>query len=307
MIEALGLTKRYGDVLAVDDLSFRIPPGQVTGFLGPNGSGKTTTMRMILGLDRPSAGSVTVNGHRYVDLPVPMREVGAMLDARAVHPRRTAYNHLRCLARSNGIGRSRVDAVLELVGLDGAADTRAGTFSLGMAQRLGIAAALLGDPGVLILDEPANGLDPEGMHWIRGLLRDLAGEGRTVLLSSHALNEMTHIADHLIVIGRGSIVADASTEQLLKSDDTPRVLVRVADGYGESLSRAVVEAGADVRRMADGALLVSGLDSTRISALAAAGGEDISELTPQVASLEETFMRLTGAYVDYRAVAGEWR
>ncbi len=226
MIEAANLAKYYGAVRAVDDLTFTVQPGCVTGFLGPNGSGKSTTLRMMLGLDHPSAGSVRVAGRRYVDLPVPMREVGAMLDARSAHPRRTAYDHLHCLAVSNGLGRHRVDAALDLVGLEEVARKRAGTFSLGMAQRLGIAAAMLGDPGVLIFDEPVNGLDPEGIRWFRNFVRRLAHEGRTVLVSSHVLGEMAQTADYLIVIGRGRLIADIATEHFMQSGAAQSVLVR---------------------------------------------------------------------------------
>lgn len=302
MIEMTGLTKQYGRVRAVDDLTCAVKPGVVTGFLGPNGAGKTTSMRMALGLDRPTAGSVTVAGRRYADLPAPLHEVGALLDPRAVHGRRTAYHHLLCLAQSNGIGRRRVDQVLGLVGLDQVAGKRAGTFSLGMSQRLGIAAALLGDPAVLMFDEPVNGLDPEGIRWVRELMRGLAAEGRTVLVSSHLLSEMAQTADHLIVVGRGRLVADTSTAGFVsRAAGTSTVLVRVAESPDASFADRLAAAGAGVGPGPDGALLVSGLESAEIGALATAAGVVLAELTPQLASLEEAFMELTEPDVEYRA------
>ena len=302
MIEMTGLTKQYGRVRAVDDLTCTVKPGVVTGFLGPNGAGKTTSMRMALGLDRPTAGSVTVAGRRYADLPAPLCEVGALLDPRAVHGRRTAYYHLLSLAQSNGIGRRRVHQVLGLVGLDQVAGKRAGTFSLGMSQRLGIAAALLGDPAVLMFDEPVNGLDPEGIRWVRALMRGLAAEGRTVLVSSHLLSEMAQTADHLIVVGRGRLVADTSTAGFVsRAAGTSTVLVRVAESTDASFADGLAAAGAEVGPGPDGALLVSGLPSTEIGALATATGVVLAELTPQLASLEEAFIELTEPDVEYRA------
>ncbi|GAA5069661.1 ABC-2 type transport system ATP-binding protein [Thermocatellispora tengchongensis] len=296
MIEIRGLTKRYGDVTAVADLTFDVRPGLVTGFLGPNGAGKSTTMRMILGLDAPTSGTAGVYGVPYADLPSPMRQVGALLDARAGYGGRSARTHLRCLAAANGIPRARVDEVLGIVGLEGAAGRRIGGFSLGMSQRLGIAAALLGDPGVLIFDEPVNGLDPEGIVWIRTLMRDLAAEGRTVLVSSHLMSEMALTADHLIVIGRGRLVADASLDALAASAGTT-VHVRAADQ--SALTRALTAAGATVTPGPAGALEVSGLDAPAIGGVAAARGLVLHELTPHRASLEETFMKLTRDTVEF--------
>ncbi|MFF2660052.1 ABC transporter ATP-binding protein [Kitasatospora sp. NPDC058032] len=305
MIEARSLTKRYENKTAVDDLTFDVRPGIVTGFLGPNGAGKTTTMRMILGVETPSSGAVTVGGRRYTDVPAPMREVGALLDARAAHAGRKAYDHLLCLAYSNGIPRGRVDEVLGLVGLEKAAGWRIGTFSLGMGQRLGIAAALLGDPGILMLDEPANGLDPEGIVWIRTLMRDLAAEGRTVLVSSHLMAEMALTADHLLVIGRGRIIADTSVDAFMRANAPHSVLVRVDEpaAFAAHLARA----GAVVHNGTEGALLVSGTDSAEIGKLAAATGTVLSELTPQRTSLEEAFMKLTGGAGEFRSSGGEGR
>jgi ABC-2 type transport system ATP-binding protein len=299
VIELRGLTKRYGAVLAVDNLTCTVRPGMVTGFLGPNGAGKTTTMRMVLGLDHPTAGTVTVDGHRYADLPAPMHQVGALLDARAVHGGRTAYHHLRCLAQSNGIARRRVDEVLGLVGLESVARRRIGRFSLGMSQRLGIAAALLGDPAVLIFDEPVNGLDPEGIRWIRELMRNLAAEGRTVLVSSHLMSEMALTASHLIVIGQGRLVADTSIDELLHANGRQLVRVRIAEPADGLLRHRLLVAGAEVSEDADGALLVSGVDSADIGALAGASGVVLAELTPQRTSLEAAFMELTRDTVEY--------
>ncbi|MDQ7908197.1 ATP-binding cassette domain-containing protein [Phytohabitans sp. ZYX-F-186] len=297
MIELRGLTKRFGGQLAVDGVTCTITPGRVTGFLGPNGAGKTTTMRMILGLDAPTAGGVTVNGRRYADLPVPMREVGALLDARAVHGGRTAYHHLLCLAQSNRIDRRRIDEVLGLVGLEAVARRRAGRFSLGMSQRLGIAAALLGDPAVLLFDEPVNGLDPDGILWIRNLMRDLAAEGRTVLVSSHLMSEMALTADHLVVIGRGRLIADTGLEAFMRGGADRSVLVRTAQAatFGDRLRAA----GAEVRRDRADALTVSGLDSAEIGRLAALDGVPLVELTPRGQSLEEAFMALTRESVEF--------
>jgi ABC-2 type transport system ATP-binding protein len=299
MIEARNLTKRYGGTLAVDDLSFDVKPGLVTGFLGPNGAGKTTTMRIILGLDHPNVGQVTIDGMRYRDLPAPLHEVGALLDAKAVHGGRTAYNHLLCLAQSNGIPRRRVDEVLAIVGLETVARRRAGGFSLGMGQRLGIAAALLGDPAVLMFDEPVNGLDPEGIVWVRTLMRALAGEGRTVLVSSHLMSEMALTADHLIVIGRGRLIRDEGVNDFVASSS--RQAVRVRSPQGAELVAHLQAAGATVRPLTDGLIEVLGLDAARIGELAAANSIVLHELTPEKASLEEAFMELTSDSVEYHA------
>ncbi|TDC58888.1 ATP-binding cassette domain-containing protein [Micromonospora sp. KC207] len=299
MIELAHLTKRYGDRTVVDDLSFSVRPGVVTGFLGPNGAGKTTTMRMILGLATPTRGTVTTNGRRYDRLPAPMREVGALLDARAVHGSRTAADHLLCLAYSNGISRRRVGEVLEQVGLAKVAKRRIGAFSLGMSQRLGIAAALLGDPAVLMFDEPVNGLDPEGVLWIRNLMRALAAGGRTVLVSSHLMSEMALTADHLIIIGRGRLIVDKPTETFMRSQGTQSVLVRTPDAV--RFARQLTEAGAHVGAGSDGALEVTGMDSLAIGNLARDAGVALAELTPQRNSLEEAFMELTRDSVEYSA------
>jgi ABC-2 type transport system ATP-binding protein len=297
-IEARHLTKRYGSALAVDDLSFDVMPGLVTGFIGPNGAGKTTTMRMILGLDAPTTGSVTVGGKRYRDLPAPMREVGALIDAKAVHPSRSAYHHLLGLAQSNGIPSRRIDEVLGLVGLEAVARRRVGGFSLGMGQRLGIAAALLGDPPVLMFDEPVNGLDPEGIVWIRELMRHLAAEGRTVLVSSHLMSEMAVTADHLIVIGQGKLLRDEGTTEFVESSTQHWVLVRsssLAD-----LAAELTKAGAHVRPGTDESIEVAGMDSRAIGELAAAKGMALHELATQQASLEDAFMELTHDSVEFR-------
>ncbi|HWG72525.1 MAG TPA: ATP-binding cassette domain-containing protein [Acidimicrobiales bacterium] len=299
MIEAHNLTKRYGPVTAVDDLSFTVRPGVVTGFLGPNGAGKSTTMRMILGLDRPTRGAVTVNGKAYVDLPAPLHEVGALLDAKAVHGGRSAYHHLLALAQSNGIGARRVREVLRLVGLEAVASRRTGGFSLGMGQRLGIAGALLGDPAVLMFDEPVNGLDPEGILWIRNLMRALASEGRTVLVSSHLMSEMALTAEYLIVIGRGRMIADMSVDNFVRSSSQQSVLVRSPGA--DTLAGRLRIAGAEVHAQPDGALVVTGLEAAAIGDAAAAAGVVVHELTPQQASLEEAFMELTKDSVDYHA------
>jgi ABC-2 type transport system ATP-binding protein len=299
MIEAHGLTKRYGDKLAVDGLTFAVRPGMVTGFLGPNGAGKSTTMRMILGLDAPTSGSVTVNGRPYREHAAPLREVGALLDARAVHPGRSAHSHLLALAQTCGIRRSRVDEVVEAVGLAGAARHRAGGFSLGMGQRLGIAAALLGDPSTVILDEPVNGLDTEGIRWIRSLLRGLAAEGRTVFVSSHLMSEMALTAQHLIVIGRGRLIADTGMEEFIAGAAPSLVRVRSTDPASlEAVLRArdVAVSGAE-----DGALAVSGLSTDQVGRLAGAAGITLLELTAQQPSLEEAFMDLTRDAVEFRA------
>ena len=301
MIEARGLTKRYGDKLAVDDLTFTVRPGVVTGFLGPNGAGKSTTMRMILGLDTPTRGSVTVNGRPYREHAAPLREVGALLDARSVHPGRSAYNHLLSMAQTSGIPKSRVDEVVEAVGLASVARKRAGGFSLGMGQRLGIAAALLGDPRTVILDEPVNGLDTEGIRWIRSLLQGLAAEGRTVFVSSHLMSEMAMTAQHLIVIGRGRLIADAGTEELI-AQAAPGV-VRVRSTDPEALAALLRSPDVAVSTGGDGALAVSGLSTDQVGRAAGAAGITLLELTAQQASLEEAFVDMTRDAVEFRAPA----
>ena len=299
MIEAHQLTKRYGDKTAVEDLSFTVRPGLVTGFLGPNGAGKSTTMRMILGLDRPTSGSVTVNGRPYVDHQAPLRQVGALLDAKAVHTGRSAADHLRVMAATTGIGRARVEEVIDLVGLRDVAERRAGGFSLGMGQRLGIASALLGDPQTLILDEPVNGLDPEGVLWIRTLLTQLAAEGRTVFLSSHLMTEMALTAQHLIVIGRGRLIRDTSVDDFIASASRDSVFVRSPDDA--RLRDLLVNDGIDVSSTAPGLLEVTGVTSDEIGRRACAHGLTLLELSPVQASLEEAFMALTHDAVEYRA------
>jgi ABC-2 type transport system ATP-binding protein len=299
MIKADGLTKRYGDKTAVDGLTFTVEPGVVTGFLGPNGAGKSTTMRMILGLDRPAKGSVTVNGRSYADQPAPLHEVGALLEAKAIHTGRSAYNHLLALAATTGIPRRRVDEVIDLVGLRDVARERVGGFSLGMGQRLGIASALLGDPKTLILDEPVNGLDPEGILWIRNLLKNLASEGRAVFVSSHLMSEMALTAEHLIVIGRGKLIADTSVTEFIERASTGRVKVR--SPQATRLGELLAGPGVTVGNVEDGTLLVSGLTSDQIGQIAADRGITLFELAPQQASLEEAFMELTGNAVEYRA------
>jgi ABC-2 type transport system ATP-binding protein len=299
MIEARNLTKRYGSTLAVDDLSFDVRPGMVTGFLGPNGAGKTTTMRLILGLDHPDKGGVAVAGKRYRDLPAPLREVGALLDAKAMHGGRTAYNHLLCLAQSNGIPARRVKDVLESVGLESVARRRASGFSLGMGQRLGIAAALLGDPPVLMFDEPVNGLDPEGIVWVRTLMRSLASEGRTILVSSHLMSEMALTADHLIVIGRGRLIRDEGVNDFIEASSQRSV--RVSSPQVDQLVALLQAAGAKVRPLTEGAIEVLGTEAAAIGEMAAAHGVVLHELTPQKASLEEAFMELTSDSVEYHA------
>jgi len=299
MIEARGLVKRYGGTAAVDDLSFTIRPGQVTGFLGPNGAGKTTTMRLILGLDHPSAGTVTVNGQPYAQLASPMHEVGALLDAGAVHGGRTARSHLLCLAETNGIARRRVDEVLGIVGLSDVAGKRSQGFSLGMRQRLGIAAALLGDPQVLMFDEPVNGLDPEGIRWIRTLMRSLATEGRTVLVSSHLMSEMEHTADHLLVIGRGRLIADCGMAEFIARGSGQAV--QVSTPQPDHLSQAVAAAGGTITPAEDPYLEVRGLTEEQVSDLAFTHGIRLYHLAATRVSLEHAFMELTADSVDYRA------
>jgi len=302
VIEARSLTKDYGDKRAVDDLSFTVRPGVVTGFLGPNGSGKSTTIRLILGLDAPKAGDVTVNGKHYRDHPAPLHEVGAVLEARAVHSGRSAYNHLLALAQTHGIPRRRVNELIDFVGLHDVARKRVGQFSLGMGQRLGIASALLGDPSTLILDEPVNGLDPEGIHWIRNLLKDLAAEGRTVFVSSHLMSEMALTADQVIVIGRGRLITDMSVGELVRQASGK--LVHVRTPRVDDLRAALEQA--DVTISESGGLLeVSGLTSAQIGDIAAEHGIPLHELTPQQASLEEAFMTLTRDEVEFKPLASE--
>ncbi|WP_329499441.1 ABC transporter ATP-binding protein [Kitasatospora herbaricolor] len=303
MIEVQGLSKTYGQTLAVDDLSFGVRPGVVTGFLGPNGAGKTTSMRMILGLDRPTAGRALIGGRPYAELADPLRQVGALLDAHAVHGGRTARGHLRWLAHSNGLPDSRVDAVLDQVGLAEAARKRIKGFSLGMRQRLGVAGALLGDPPVLLLDEPVNGLDPEGIRWIRTLLRGLAAEGRAVLVSSHLMTEMALTADHLVVIGRGRLLADASTAEFIDRHGRTRVRVRAVDPDKLSALLRGPGSGLTAEPAEGGAWEVTGAEPERIAALAAANGVVLYEIAVQRDSLEEAFMRMTADSVEYRAVA----
>lgn len=301
MIEVRDLSKEYGGKRAVDHLTFTVAPGRVTGFLGPNGAGKSTTMRLLLGLDRPSSGTATIGGRRYQDLAQPLRVVGALLEARAVHSGRSARNHLRALAESQGLPLTRVDEVLDLVGLREAAGRRAGGFSLGMGQRLGIAAALLGDPQVLVLDEPVNGLDPEGIVWIRTLMQHLASQGRTVFVSSHLMNEMAVTADHLIVIGRGTLIADSSTAEFIERSAEHSVLVRTPDGG--RLAPLLSAEGGVVTTAEDGALSVRNLPAPRIGELACGSGVVLHELSPQRGSLEEAFMELTRDSVEYTAPA----
>jgi ABC-2 type transport system ATP-binding protein len=299
MIEAHELTKRYGETTAVNDLTFTVKPGIVTGFLGPNGSGKSTTMRLILGLDAPSEGEVKVNGRRYVEFPAPLHEVGALLEARSVHTGRSAYNHLLALAQTHGIPRSRVDELIQTVGLESVAKKRAGQFSLGMGQRLGIAAALLGDPEVVILDEPVNGLDPDGIRWIRDLMKTLAAEGRTVFLSSHLMSEMALTADHLIVIGRGRLIADLSVDEFIRRHSRHVVVVRSP----QAAQLAELIAGPDVTTEAvePGLLEVEGLTAAQIGTAAAAKDIVLYELAPRQASLEEAFMDLTRDELEFHA------
>ena len=300
MIELRGLTKRYGATAAVDDLTATVAPGVVTGFLGPNGAGKSTTMRLILGLDRPTAGTATIDGRAYRSLRRPLHQVGALLDARALAPSRSVRAHLRWIAAANGIARSRVEAVLGQVGLDGVADRRAGTLSLGMCQRLGIAAALLGDPPVLLFDEPVNGLDPEGIRWVRTLMRELAGQGRTVLVSSHLLAEMADTADALLVIGRGRLVAATSVADFVAG--AAGAAVRVRSPQRDRLRAALTEAGIGVADDGD-ALLVTGADTDTVGELAAASGLVLHELSARAPSLEQAYLQVTDAVTDYRSGA----
>ena len=296
MLKINHLTKKYDDTLALDNLDFEVKPGVVTGFLGPNGSGKSTTMRLILGLDYPTKGSATINGKTYHELKAPLREVGALLDAKAIHPGRTARNHLLALAASNKIKKTRVDEVLEFVGIESVANKKVGGYSLGMSQRLGIAGALLGDPGVLLFDEPVNGLDPEGIRWIREFFRSLANEGRTVFVSSHLMSEMAVSADQIIVIGRGKFITQGSVDDLTATAHGT-VFVRASDI--KKLTSSLTAQNAEVTEIDDLGLTVSGLTSDQVGAIAFRDGITILELTPQRASLEEVFMDLTADSVEY--------
>ena len=303
MIEVRGLSKRYGDKIAVNNLSFSVTPGKVTGFLGPNGAGKTTTMRLILGLDYPDAGTVAIAGQHYASLANPMREVGALIDAKAVHGGRSAYNHLLCLAQTNNLPKRRVAEVLDLVGLTDVARKRTKGFSLGMSQRLGIAAALLGDPQVLMFDEPVNGLDPEGIVWIRNLMRSLAAEGRVVFVSSHLMSEMENTADHLIVVGRGRLIADCGMAEFIDRSSGQAVMVRTPARdvvAQDALARAVTAAGGSVTREPD-QLRVGGLSEEQVGDIAFANGVPVHHLAAAKVSLEQAFMELTADSVDYRA------
>jgi ABC-2 type transport system ATP-binding protein len=304
MIEVRDLTKSFGMTVAVDHLSFTVQPGRVTGFLGPNGAGKSTTMRIILGLDHPTSGSATIKGKPYADLPTPLRTVGALLEAKSVHTGRSARNHLLFLAQTQGLPTSRVDAMLDLVGLRPVANKRAGTFSLGMSQRLGVAAAMLGDPDILLLDEPVNGLDPEGVLWIRNLMKHLASQGKTVLVSSHLMNEMAVTADHIIVIGRGQLLADAATEEVIARGSGQSVRVRTPDP--ERLTALITADGGHAVPTAETengdhtpVLTVTGIPAARVGELAASASVVLHELTPQLASLEEAFLELTSDSLEF--------
>ncbi len=298
MIVAENLTKRYGDKNAVSDVSFTVRPGMVTGFLGPNGAGKSTTMRLIVGLDRPTAGRATVGGTEYARMRAPLSEVGVLLDAKAVHTGRTARNHLRTMAATHGIPRSRVDEVIELTGIESVAGKRAGKFSLGMGQRLGIASALLGDPHTLILDEPVNGLDPEGVRWVRQFVRHQAASGRTVLLSSHLMSEMAQTADHLIVLGRGKVLADAPLGDIVRAWTTSRVVVRTP--RATELAQALTAPDVTIVTTAADTMRIEGVAAPVIGDIAASRGIPLHELTPSTGSLEEAYMALTGEAVEYR-------
>jgi len=299
MIEAQGLTKRYGDTVAVNDLSFTVKPGVVTGFLGPNGAGKSTTMRLILGLDSPTSGSVTVNGKAYIKSHRPLSEVGALLEAKSIHGGRNAYNHLWSIAQTNGIPKKRVGEVLELVGLTQVAKKRSGGFSLGMGQRLGIATALLGDPSVMILDEPVNGLDPEGILWVRNLLKHFASQGKTVFVSSHLMSEMALTAERLIVIGRGKLIADAATAEVIRLSSGTHV--RVRSPQAEALARHIEDGGGTVTIDPGGALAVHNMTSEQVGEIAASNQVVLHELSVSSASLEQAFMELTEESVEFRA------
>ncbi|NRQ31128.1 ABC transporter ATP-binding protein [Nonomuraea sp. NN258] len=302
MISLDGLSKRYGGRLALDDLTLRVTPGAVTGFLGPNGAGKSTTMRLILGLDRPTAGTATIGGVPYRRIRNPLRTVGALLDARALHPGRSGRAHLVALARANGIGRRRVDEVLDVVGLTGAAGKRAGAMSLGMSQRLGIAAALLGDPEVLMFDEPVNGLDPDGVRWVRKLMRSLAAEGRTVFVSSHLMSEMQLTADHLVVIGKGRLIVDAPLAEVIARSSLTAVVVRTP--HVQDLAARLGAAGIGCERVAENELVATGATTERVGDLAHEAGIRLHELRTREASLEQAYQELTGTSVEY-AAAGE--
>jgi ABC-2 type transport system ATP-binding protein len=303
MIEVRDLTKRFGDKVAVDHLSFAVEPGKVTGFLGPNGAGKSTTMRLILGLDRPQSGTATIDGKRYDQLARPLTAVGALLEAKAMHSGRSAYNHLLFLAQSQGLPRRRVDEVLALVGLTPVAHKRTGGYSLGMSQRVGIAAAMLGNPPALLLDEPVNGLDPEGIRWVRNLMKQLASEGRTIFVSSHLMNEMAVTADHLIVIGKGKLIADCPTEEFIARSSERSVLVR--SPRADRLSELITAEGGVVKQENNGTphagLGVTGMEAPRVGEIAAAAGIVLHELTPRLASLEEAFMELTAGTTEFGA------
>jgi ABC-2 type transport system ATP-binding protein len=304
LIEARDLTKRFGDKVAVDHLSFDVEPGRVTGFLGPNGAGKSTTMRLITGLDRPDGGSATIGGVPYRQLAKPLTRVGALLEARSLHPGRSARNHLLFLAQTQGVPASRADEVLDLVGLREVANKRAGGFSLGMTQRLGIAAAMLGNPPVLMLDEPVNGLDPEGIRWVRTFMRQLASEGRTIFVSSHLMSEMAVTADHLVVIGRGRLIANSSTEDFIQQSSERSVFVRTPDAV--RLRELIASEGGTVADADgnEGGLIVTGLAAPRIGELAASASVVLHELTPRLPSLEEAFMELTADSVEYGKASG---
>ncbi|MFZ4895643.1 ABC transporter ATP-binding protein [Plantibacter sp. Mn2098] len=298
MIQAEHLSKRYGEKRAVDDVGFTIRPGQVTGFLGPNGAGKSTTMRMIVGLDRPTSGTVTIGGKRYDQLKSPLREVGALLDAKAVHTGRTARDHLRAMAATHGIASSRVDEVIGLTGLDAVAGKRVGGFSLGMGQRLGIAAAVLGDPHTLILDEPVNGLDPEGVLWVRTFVRHLAAEGRTVFLSSHLMSEMALTADHVIVLGKGRVLADGPLDDLVRQWTATSVLVRTP--HATQLAALFTRENVSITRLEEHLLEITGVSSAEVGVAAAGAALVLHELTPKSGSLEDAYLSLTGDSVEYR-------
>jgi ABC-2 type transport system ATP-binding protein len=303
MIEASELTKRYGDKTVVDHLSFTVKPGEVTGFLGPNGAGKSTTMRMVIGLDAPTKGSVTVNGRSYAKHTAPLQEIGTLLEAKSVHPGRSAFNHLMALAYTHGIARSRVDEVIELAGLTSVAGKRVGAFSLGMGQRLGIASALLGDPAIVMLDEPVNGLDPEGVLWVRNLLRQLADEGRAVMLSSHLMSETALIADHLVIIGRGRLLADTTVDDFTREAGGGGV--KVATAEAGKLRSLLAGPDVEISSSSEEELLVSGRDAREIGAIAARHGVALYELTPQAVSLETAFMDLTRDAVEYHSAPAD--
>jgi len=301
MITTENLTKRFGSHVAVDSVSFVAKPGQVTGFLGPNGAGKSTTMRMIMGLDRPTAGSATVNGRPFAEHHDPMSQAGALLDAKAAHPGRRAVDHLRMLAATNGIGARRVDDVMDLTGISGVASRRIGGFSLGMHQRLGIAATMLGDPQVLIFDEPVNGLDPEGVHWVRGFAKARAAEGRTVFISSHLMSEMAQTADHIIVLGKGRVLADAPLSDFLRGAQNPTTRVRVSDAT--VLGSVLAADGVAITQTGSDALEVTGLPAHLVARAAALEGLELHELTPVAASLEDAYLALTDDATEYRSDA----